>query len=95
MWEAIVQEGWVKPEPIASRHERERWIKAKYEHHGFVEKFAADDGSSDSTLAAMMLKVRRHAVMPFVGVLCRCHTPLLVEAAVPPCVVYPVGGGRG
>ncbi len=29
VWEAQVAEGWVKPEPDASRADRERWIRAK------------------------------------------------------------------
>ncbi len=57
VWESTVQPGWSKPDRTALRSDRERWIRAKYEHRGFVDNYAASDGSSKDTLGAMMCQV--------------------------------------
>ncbi|OQS04294.1 glucose-6-phosphate 1-dehydrogenase [Thraustotheca clavata] len=37
IWEVALAPGWVKPTAQASRTEKEKWIKAKYEFRGFSE----------------------------------------------------------
>ena len=64
VWEAAIVEGWVKPEPNASRSERETWIRAKYDAHSFVGDYAAKDGSSIGTLGALVNKVIAAALKP-------------------------------
>lgn len=37
VWEAVIQEGWTKPSPDATREIKQSWIQAKYVFKGFLD----------------------------------------------------------
>ncbi len=56
-YEAEVPEGFIRPEATASRSDREKWIRAKYEQRGFVP----DETLPVAALGDVMCKVCKAA----------------------------------